>query len=112
MSSDERMLPDNPLEFIRKCVKERKIRWTYRVNMRMKDRFISREFIINSTDGYEIIEEYPRDKYLPSYLIYSKYRNCVFHILFVADVEGDNVRIVTAYCPNPDKWKDGFKTGR
>jgi hypothetical protein len=80
MSNDERILPDNPLEFIRGCVKERKIRWTYHVNIRMKNRFISRDFIINSTDDYEIIEEYPKDKYLPSYLIYSKYQNHMFHV--------------------------------
>lgn len=60
------MLPDNPLSFIKGCVETRKIRWTYHVNMRMKDRFISREFIVDSTENYEIIEEYPEDKYLPS----------------------------------------------
>lgn len=112
MSNDERVLPDNPLEFIRKCVKERKIRWTYHVNMRMKDRFISREFIIDSADNYEIIEQYPKDKYLPSYLIYSEYQSCTFHILFAADVKGDNVRLITAYYPNPDEWKENFKTRR
>ncbi len=59
MSNDERILPDHPLEFIRKCVRERKIRWTYHVNMRLKDRFIPREFIIDFVDSYEIIEEFP-----------------------------------------------------
>ena len=112
MSNDERILPDNPLEFIKNCVKERNIRWTYHVNMRMKDRFISREFIINSADSYEIIEEYPKDKYLPSYLIYSKYENCIFHVLFATDVKSENVRIITAYYPNQDEWKEDFKTRR
>jgi hypothetical protein len=112
MSNAERVLPDNPLEFIRKCVKERKIRWAYHVNMRMKDRFISREFIINSTGSYEIIEEYPKDKYLPSYLIYSEYQNGTFHILFATDVKGNNVRSITAYYPSPDEWKEDFKTRR
>lgn len=80
--------------------------------MRMKDRFISREFIINSTGSYEIIEEYPKDKYLPSYLIYSEHQDRAFHILFAADIKGDNVRIITAYYQNPDEWKEGFKTRR
>ncbi|MGH8476393.1 MAG: DUF4258 domain-containing protein [Methylococcales bacterium] len=112
MPNNKRVLPDNPLEFIRKCVKERKIRWTYHVNMRMKDRFISRECIINSTDSYEIILEYPKDKYLPSYLVYSEYQNRIFHILIAADIESDNVRIITAYYPNPDQWENGLKTKR
>lgn len=105
-------LSDNPLEFIKKCVKERRIGWTYHVNMRMKHRFISREFIINSTDSYEVIEEYPKDKYLPSYLIYSEYQNRAFHVLFAVDVKRDNVRVITAYYPSPDEWKEGFKTRR
>ena len=112
MANDERILPNNPLEFIKKCVKERKIRWTYHVNMRMKDRFIPRQFIVDSTDNYEIIEEYPKDKHLPSYLIYSQYQNQVFHILFAADVKEDNIRIITAYYPSADEWKENLKTRR
>jgi hypothetical protein len=80
--------------------------------MRMKDRFISREFIINPTGSYEVIENYPKDKYLPSYLIDSEYQNRAFHTLFAADVKGDNVRIITAYYPNPDEWKDGLQARR
>ena len=80
--------------------------------MRMKDRFISRESIIDSVDNYEIIEEYPKDKYLPSYLIYSKHQNRMFHVLFAVDVKGDNVRVVTAYYPNPNEWKEDFKSRR
>jgi hypothetical protein len=44
--------------------------WTYHVNMRLQGRFISREEILDSVSEYQIIEEYPADKYLPSYLIY------------------------------------------
>ena len=112
MLDNERVIPDNPLEFIRRCVIERKIRWTYHVNMRMKDRFIPRESIINSTDNYEIIEEYPEDKYLPSYLIYSEYENRVFHILFATDVKMDHVRVITTYYPNSNEWLDDLRTRR
>ena len=112
MPKDERVFPDDPLEFIKTRVKERKIKWTYHVNMRMKDRFISREYIINPADSFQVIEEHPNDKYLPSYLIYSEYQTRAFHILFAADVQGDNVRIVTAYYPTPDEWNDELKTRR
>ena len=91
-------------------MRERKIRWTYHVNMRLKDRFIPRESIIDSVDSYEIIEKYPQDKYLPSYLIYSHHQSHVFHILFATDVKEDNVRIITAYYPNPDEWQEDLKT--
>ncbi|MBF0101900.1 MAG: DUF4258 domain-containing protein [Desulfobacterales bacterium] len=103
---------DNPLKFIRQCVQQRKIQWTYHVNMRLKNRGISREAIVSSISQYEIIEEYPKDKYFPSYLIYSQYQNIVFHVLFAADIECENVRVITAYIPNSEKWEGDLKTRR
>ena len=110
--SPERVVPDDPLEFIQRCIKERKIKWTYHVNMRLKGRFIPRKTIIESVDKFEIIEEYPEDKYLPSYLIYSQHQNLGFHVLFAVDVLGDNVRIVTAYYPNPEEWEKDLRKKR
>ena len=86
--------------------------WTYHVNMRLKGRFISRQAIIQSHENYEIIEENPKDKYLPSYLVYSEYLGDIFHILFAVDLEGFNVRIVTAYRPDPEEWEAGFRKRR
>ena len=60
------------LEFIKLCIRSRKIHWTYHVNMRLKGRFITREALLFSVDTYKIIEEYPDDKYLPSCLIYAE----------------------------------------
>ena len=108
----ERLLPKNPLEFIRKCVKEGKIFWTYHVNMRLKGRFIPKKNILDSINNYQIIEEYPEDKYFPSYLVCSEYEEHIFHILFAADVGAGNIRIVTAYYPNPDDWENDLKTRR
>lgn len=100
------------LRFIKSCIKRRKIRWTYHVNMRLKGRFISRDAILESTDTYEIIEEYPKDKYLPSYLVYAKYQGQVVHIQIATDLKGDSIIIVTAYKPTLDKWEKDFKTRR
>jgi len=108
----ERLVPDNPLVFIQQCVKERKIHWTFHVNMRLKGRFISREKIFESVSTFEIIEEYPKDKYLPSYLIYSQHRGAIFHVLFAVDVPGDNVRVITAYYPDTEEWEEDLKTRR
>ena len=58
----ESLIPKDPLSFIKRCVKLKKIKWTYHVNMRMKGRFISREDIINSLEQYEIIEELKKRK--------------------------------------------------
>jgi hypothetical protein len=106
------MLPDDPLLFIQQCIRERKVLWTYHVNMRLRGRFISRESIVDSWAKYEIVEEYPTDKYLPSYLVCSEYQGQVIHVLFAVDVEGDNARVVTAYHPSTDEWEDDFKRRR
>lgn len=71
--TSENIIPEKPLDFIKGCIKEQKIFWTYHVNMRMKGRFILRQIILESVNNYEIIETYEKDKYFPSYLIYSKY---------------------------------------
>jgi hypothetical protein len=65
--------------------------------------------ILESIENYEIIESYPDDKYLPSYLIYSRYQFAVFHVLFAVDVESMNVRVITAYRPDPQKWSEDLK---
>ena len=98
--ASENLFPEKPLDFIQRCVRQQKIYWTYHVNMRLKGRFISRTDILNSVSHFEIIEEYPEDKYFPSYLVYSQHEENVFHILFAIDMIGDNVRIITAYRPD------------
>ena len=100
------------LDFIKSCIKRREIRWTYHVNMRLKDRFIPRDAILSSLDRYEIIEEYPRDKYLPSFLVYTEYRGQIVHIQIAIDLESNCVTIVTAYKPSLDKWEKDFRTRR
>ena len=100
------------LRFIKSCIKRRRIRWTYHVNMRLKGRFILRDAILGSTDTHEIIEEYPKDKYLPSYLVYAEYQGQVVHIQIATDLKDDSVIIVTAYKPTLDKWEKDFKTRR
>lgn len=102
-------VPDDALLFIQRCVRERKIHWTYHVNMRLAGRYLTRDEILDAVDSYEIIESYPEDKYLPSYLVLAARG---FHVQFATDVEGDNVRIVTAYRPDPNEWESDMKTRR
>ena len=112
MVNDSRILPSDPLDFIQQCVRNRRIVWTYHVNMRLATKRINRISILESTHTYEIIESYPDDKYLPSYLTYTEYEGERFHVLFAADVEGDNVRIVTTYRPSIIEWLPDMKTRR
>jgi hypothetical protein len=104
-----RKVPEDPLEFIRRCIRERKVYWTYHVNMRLAGRHVSRDEILSAADSYEMVESYPKDKYLPCYLVLAGSR---FHVLFATDLEGDNVRVITTYVPDPEEWNPDLKTRR
>jgi hypothetical protein len=108
----EGRLPGDPVPFIQDCVRRRRLLWTYHVNMRLVGRFIPRESILAAVDTFELVAAYPDDKYLPSYLLLGRAGPDAFHVLFAADVEGDNVRVVTAYRPDVGEWQDDLKTRR
>jgi hypothetical protein len=80
--------------------------------MRLQGRFIPRQAIIDAVGTYETIEEYPKDKYLPSYLVLARASSEAVHVLFAVDVEGENVRVVTAYRPSLEEWAADLRTRR
>jgi hypothetical protein len=86
--------------------------WTYHVNMRLAGRFIPREPILAAAVTYDLVEAYPDDKYLPSYLVLARHDDDAFHVLFAVDVPGDNVRVVTAYRPDPGEWQPDLRARR
>ncbi len=106
----DRPVVEEPLTFIRTCIEARHIYWSHHVNMRMRVRKISRGIILNAVDTYVIIESYSDDKYLPSYLVLARSGEAVFHILFALDAAESNVRVVTAYRPDPAEWQDDYRT--
>jgi hypothetical protein len=56
----KRELPADPLRFIRECVQNRRVLWTYHVSMRLKGRFIPREAILGAVESYTAIGEFLR----------------------------------------------------
>jgi hypothetical protein len=80
--------------------------------MRLQERRLTSEILREAVGTLEIIEEYPRDKYLPSFLMRGEVPEFVFHALIAADLEGDNVRVVTMYLPDPEHWDDSGRVRR
>ncbi len=105
-------VPENAISFIRDCIARGRVLWTYHVNMRLSGRFIRREAIFGAQDTYALVEEYPKEKSLPIYLVIGRYGQEAFHVLFAVDVAGDNVRVVTAYRPDQGEWGPDQKTRR
>ena len=108
----EGLLPSDPVRFIQDCIRRGRVLWTYHVNMRLAGRFIPRESILAAVEALELVETYPDDKYLPSYLVLGRAGADTLHVLVAVDVEGDNVRVVTAYRPDAGEWLDDLKTRR
>ena len=82
------------------------------MSMRLGQRGLTGEMLVQGAGSLEVIEVYPEDKYLPSFLLRGEHRGAVFHAQVATDVEGDNVRVVTMYVPNAEEWDAGFRMRR
>ena len=80
--------------------------------MRLKQRSLGSETLIKGADSLEIIESYPDDKYLPSFLLRGEFESGVFHVQIATDVQAGNVRIVTIYIPPAEEWDYEFRARR
>lgn len=60
----------------------------------------------------QIIEAYLRDRYLPCYLLLAQHEIKAIHMVVAVDMPSDNIRVVTAYEPDPREWDPSFKIRR
>ena len=88
------------------------MRWTYHVSMRLHQRRLDGSILVRAMTTLEIIEAYPDDKYLPSFLLRGEADGTVFHAQVATDVDGDNIRVVTMYVPDPEEWDTGLRVRR
>jgi hypothetical protein len=80
--------------------------------MRVEQRDLTRDVFYDAIATLEIIESYPDDKYLPSFLLRGEIQRLVFHAQVAIDVAGDNIRVVTMYVPSPAEWIKGGRIRR
>jgi len=74
--------------------------------MRLAQRGLDSSMLLDCSDNLEIIESYPDDKYLPSFLLRGESGAIIFHVQIAVDVENHNVRVVTMYVPNCNEWDE------
>lgn len=97
------------IDIIKKLIKDRKIRWTNHVMIRLLQRQISQKDIEIAMLNGEIIEEYEDSYPYPSCLVYGiNMNNKVIHI--VCGTNGEELCIITAYYPNELEWDKDLKT--
>lgn len=88
---------------IKKFVSDGKVQIRHHARIQMRARRIRIDDAIEVMLNGEIIEEYTDDIPFPSYLICGKYNRSI-HV--VCALSEDDVIIITAYEPDPDKWID------
>ena len=94
---------------VKKLIKEGNIRWTNHILVRLFQRNISRQDVLEVLLNGAIIEEYENDYPYPSCLIYGiNQKNVVMHV--VCGCNEEEVWIITAYYPDNVEWEDDLKT--
>jgi hypothetical protein len=105
----EKQLVD--IKKIRELIQEEKIVWRNHILVRMQQRKIKIQDVINCILSGEIIEYYPLDYPYSSCLVLGRTdANQVLHV--VCAVGQDRVWMISAYYPDRDQWHQDFKTRR
>lgn len=78
---------------------------------RLEQRGISLREVMNCIKSGEIIEQYPDDYPYPSCLILGNFATAK-PLHAVIGSNNEQLWIITAYYPSPDKWRDDLKTRR
>ncbi len=97
------------IEDFRKINKSENIIITLHGQLRLNERGITIDDVMNAINNGDIIEHYPDDFPFPSCLILGlSVQNTYIHI--VVSMDEDKIYLITAYIPKSDKWEADFKT--
>ena len=77
---------------------------------RLAERGIRIRDVCGAIESGEIIEDYPDDFPFPSCLILGSNGREFFHVC--ASIHENRIYLITAYIPDPQKWKADWKTRR
>lgn len=97
------------IEDFRKINKSENIIISLHGQLRMNERCISVDDVINAIDNGEIIEQYPADFPFPSCLVLGiSVKGQYIHV--VVSLNEGKIYLITVYVPNLDKWESDLKT--
>ena len=97
------------IEDFRRINKRENIIISLHGHLRLNERNISVDDVMNAIDNGEIIEQYPEDFPFPSCLILGiTIHNQYIHV--VVSMNENVIYLITAYLPNSDKWESDWKT--
>ncbi len=98
---------------IRELAKKDRIAFKKHTVLRMHERKIHADEVKDALTKGEIVEDYPDDRPLPSYLVlgYTMKERPV-HAVVAIDMEDKMLWIITVYEPNLENWENEFRRRR
>ena len=99
------------IKMIQEFVKDNKIQWRGHILIRMQQRGIKINDIVNCINSGDIIEYYEKDYPFPSCLILG-FTNNITSLHVVCAVGQEYIWMITTYYPDKDQWFEDFKTRR
>lgn len=97
------------IEDLQQVNDEKNIVVTLHGHLRLIERNITIDDIVNAIETGQIIEQYPNDQPFPSCLVLGHtIQEKSIHI--IVSLNGGKMYLITAYFPNSDKWESDMKT--
>ena len=97
------------IDTIRKLTRLDRIAFRRHSILRMRQRGIDVDDVKNALLSCKIIEEYPEDRPMPSFLTMGYTRTEEpLHIVIAVDNEDNMLWVITVYRPDPNEWESGF----
>jgi hypothetical protein len=97
---------------LQQAIRRNNFEWRKHTLVRLAERQISQDTILEVVLKGEIIEEYPEDKPFPSCLMFKMIEGEPYHVVVSFDPEFKKAYVITAYRPTLDKFEPDFKTRR
>lgn len=100
------------IEGLHYAIRSGNFEWRKHTLIRLAERNIAQDTILEVILSGETIEDYPESKPFQSCLIFKMLHGKPYHVVVGFDPANKNVYIITAYKPTLDKFEADFKTRR
>lgn len=97
---------------LRETILKNDFEWRKHTLVRLAERNISQNVVLEVILKGEVIEDYPEDRPFSSCLMFKVVKGNPFHIVVSLDEQNQKAYIITAYKPNLDKFESDFKKRR
>jgi len=97
---------------LREAIKRNNFEWRKHTLVRLAERNISQDVVLEVILEGEVIENYPKDRPFSSCLLFKVVKGKPFHVVVSLDEQNQKGYIITTYEPTLDKFESDFKKRR